>query len=58
MRYARKYPGKQLYKLDNDRIAKLDTLGIDWSVNERRAGKKSFEQRTTEPANASGIRKM
>ena len=58
MRYARKYPGKQLYKLDNDRIAKLDTLGIDWSVNERRAGKKSFEQRTTEPANASGVRKM
>ena len=56
MRYARKYPGKQLYKLDDDRIAKLDTLGIDWSVNERRAGEKSCEQRTAEPAN--NARKM
>ena len=70
IRYTRKYPGKPLQlKLDDDRIAKLDTLGFDWSVNERRTGKKSlksqrlpafppdhqsFGQRTAEPANASG----
>ena len=43
MRQARNNPGKSSYIMNDDRIASLDALGFNWTINERE--KKSFEQR-------------
>ena len=45
MRFARNNLEKSRTTLTDDRIASLDALGFDWSILERRAGKKSFKQR-------------
>ena len=42
MRQARNNPGKSSYIMNDDRIASLDALGFNWTINERE--KKSFEQ--------------
>ena len=46
VRRARNNPGKTNTLINNDRIASLDALGFDWSIN---SGIKSFAQQSDQP---------
>ena len=46
MRHARNNPEISTHTINDDRIASLDALGFDWSMNSTNI--KSFEQRTAD----------